>query len=74
MLTADTRVDVPAYPVVEVDPTGAGDCFLAGFALGMLRGLPLERCAALANWFGAQAVGQVGVPKLDVSQLPTELR
>ncbi len=74
VLTADTRVDVPAYPVKEVDPTGAGDCFLAGFALGMLRGLPLERCAALANWFGAQAVGQVGVPKLDVSQLPAELR
>ena len=74
MRTADTRVDVPAFPVEEVDPTGAGDCFLAGFALGLLREMPLARCAALANWFGAQAVGQVGVPKLDVSRLPAELR
>jgi 1D-myo-inositol 3-kinase len=74
VLTAEKRVDVPAFTVEEVDPTGAGDCFLAGFALGLLRGMPLERCAALANWFGAQAVRQVGVPKLDVSRLPAELR
>lgn len=74
VLTADARIDVPTVAVEEVDATGAGDCFLAGFTLGLLRGLPLERCAALANWFGAQAVTQVGVPKLDVSRLPMELR
>jgi 1D-myo-inositol 3-kinase len=74
VLTAEERIDVAALPVEEVDPTGAGDCFLAGFALGLLRGLPLARCAALANWFGAQAVMQVGVPKLDVAGLPAELR
>lgn len=73
VLTAEERFDVPPFPAEEVDPTGAGDCFLAGFALGLLRGLPLVRCAALANWFGAQAVEQVGVPKLDVARLPAEL-
>ncbi|NMO17705.1 carbohydrate kinase [Pyxidicoccus fallax] len=74
VLTADERIDVPAVPVEEVDPTGAGDCFLAGFALGLLRGLPLARCAELANGFGAQAVTQVGVPMLDLSALPAALR
>lgn len=74
VLTADARIDVPALPAKEVDPTGAGDCFLAGFALGLLRGVPLERCAELANWFGAQAVTQVGVPKLDVATIPAALR
>lgn len=74
VLTADARLVVPAVPAEEVDPTGAGDCFLAGFALGLLRELPLARCAELANWFGAQAVMQVGVPTLDMSALPAALR
>lgn len=74
VLAANERIDVPAFPAEEVDPTGAGDCFLAGFALGLLRELPLARCAELANWFGAQAVRQVGVPTLDVSALPAALR
>ncbi len=73
VLTADLAFEVPALPVEEVDPTGAGDCFLAGFAVGLLRGLPLARCASLANWFGAQAVTQVGVPRLDLRLLPVEL-
>jgi 1D-myo-inositol 3-kinase len=74
VLTASRSFEVPALPVDEVDPTGAGDCFLAGFALGLLRGLALPRCAELANWFGAQAVTQVGVPRLDLSLLPVALR
>jgi len=74
VLFGNERIDVPAFPAEEVDPTGAGDCFLAGFALGLLRELPLARCAELANWFGAQAVRQVGVPTLDVSALPAALR
>ncbi len=74
VLTAGAAFDVPAPPVEEVDPTGAGDCFLAGFALGLLRGLPLPRCAELANGFGAQAVTQVGVPRLELARLPASLR
>ncbi|MCE9673009.1 PfkB family carbohydrate kinase [Myxococcus stipitatus] len=74
VLTADAVLDVPASHVEEVDPTGAGDCHLAGFALGLLRGWPLARCAELANWFGAQAVTQVGVPRLDAAALPPDLR
>ncbi|MCP3058929.1 PfkB family carbohydrate kinase [Myxococcus sp. K38C18041901] len=74
VLTARHSVHLPSWPVEEVDPTGAGDCFLAGFTLGLLRGWTLAKCAELANWFGAQAVTQVGVPRVDVSTLPDILR
>lgn len=62
VLTADAEHHVPAVPAVEVDPTGAGDCFLAGLALGVLRGLPLVVAAEAACALGAQAVAHVGVP------------
>ncbi|AKF79520.1 carbohydrate kinase [Myxococcus fulvus 124B02] len=74
LLTAKDSLELPVSPVEEVDPTGAGDCFLAGFTLGLLRGWPMTKCAELANWFGAQAVTQVGVPRVDVSKLPVALR
>ncbi|MFY1831253.1 PfkB family carbohydrate kinase [Myxococcus fulvus] len=74
VLTSRDTLQVPSWPVKEVDPTGAGDCFLAGFTLGLLRAWPLARCAELANWFGAQAVTQVGVPRLEVTRLPVEPR
>jgi 1D-myo-inositol 3-kinase len=74
LLGAERELHVPALRVPEVDPTGAGDCFLAGLALGLLRGLPLAGCAELASWFGAQAVQQVGVPRLDPAGLPPLLR
>ncbi|KAK7385525.1 hypothetical protein VNO78_31247 [Psophocarpus tetragonolobus] len=48
----------------QVDRTGAGDCFLAGFSSGIVRGLPVPDAALLGNFFGSLAVGQVGPPKL----------
>lgn len=56
--TAVTRegvVDVPGYPVESVDPTGAGDCFDAGFVVGLTEGLSLAECGRLANACGAAA-------------------
>ncbi len=70
VLTARDEIHVPAFPAKEVDPTGAGDCFMAGFALGLLRGGSLAESARLGNWCGARAVEQVGVPKLDLSAAP----
>ncbi len=46
-------LDVPAYPVEEVDPTGAGDCFDAGFLCGLLEGRGLEDCARMGAAAGA---------------------
>ena len=45
----ERRVDVPAYAVTEVDPTGAGDCFDAAFVCGLLRGLPPADAARRAT-------------------------
>lgn len=46
-------VGIPAYPVREVDPTGAGDCFDAGFLCGLLDGCSLEESARIASAVGA---------------------
>ncbi|XP_062212348.1 inositol 3-kinase-like isoform X1 [Phragmites australis] len=49
---------VAPFPAVQVDPTGAGDSFLAGFAAGLLWGLSATDAALLGNFFGAAAVSQ----------------
>ena len=54
------RIDVPGFPVEEVDPTGAGDCFSAAFIAGLESGWPLEKVASFANAAGALAVTKMG--------------
>jgi sugar/nucleoside kinase (ribokinase family) len=51
--TPDGREDIPAFKVSEVDPTGAGDCFDAGFLCGQLEGKSLVESARLAAAVGA---------------------
>ncbi len=58
--TADERLDVAGFPVHEVDPTGAGDCFDAGFLTGLLEAMALDDAARLANACGALAVKAKG--------------
>uniref|UniRef100_A0A0D9VYR1 Inositol 3-kinase n=1 Tax=Leersia perrieri TaxID=77586 RepID=A0A0D9VYR1_9ORYZ len=60
---------VAPFPAVQVDPTGAGDSFLAGFASGLLWGLSAMDAALLGNFFGAAAVSQVGVPTFNPKML-----
>ena len=60
VFTAEGKIDVPAYPVEAVDPTGAGDCFDAGFVVGLLEGLPLEQVGRLANACGALGATRKG--------------
>jgi len=58
--TREEEIAIPAYEVEEVDPTGAGDCFDAGFLCGVLKGRsPLEcgQMAAAAGALNAQAFG-----------------
>ncbi len=47
---------VAGFPVEEVDPTGAGDCFDAGFLARWLAGDDPARAARFANACGALAV------------------
>ncbi len=51
---------VPGFAVPEIDPTGAGDNFCAGFTVAMLDGLDLRATAVFANAVGALAVTRKG--------------
>jgi sugar/nucleoside kinase (ribokinase family) len=53
-------VHEPAVPVAALDPTGAGDVFMAGFILGTLRGWPLGRRVAFANLTASLSVQHFG--------------
>jgi 1D-myo-inositol 3-kinase len=64
LLRGDEETFIPAEPAEEKDPTGAGDCFLAGVAAGFSRRLPLGDAVRLGAWCGARAVEHVGVPRL----------
>jgi tagatose kinase len=61
-------LNVPAFPVVEVDPTGAGDCFDAGFLCGLLENRPLEACARMAAAAGALNAAAFGPMEGDISR------
>ena len=56
----DGAVHMRAFPVAEVDPTGAGDCFGATFVTCRLRGCGVEDSLRYANASGARAVGVRG--------------
>jgi sugar/nucleoside kinase (ribokinase family) len=53
-------INVPGFKIKAVDPTGAGDCFDAGFISGYLDNLPLYEAARLANAMGALAASRMG--------------
>lgn len=58
--TRESKLKVPSFPVNEVDPTGAGDCFDAAFIVGLLKGWSIKRVANFANAVGALAVAKRG--------------
>lgn len=51
---------VPSYRVQAVDTSGAGDCFVAGFLAGQLRGWSLVESARFGNAVAAHCVQAVG--------------
>jgi tagatose kinase len=61
------RVEVPVYAVKEVDPTGAGDCFDAGFVCGLLEGRSLTEAAEMASAAGALNAAAFGPMEGDIS-------
>lgn len=60
VITADGHDGIPGFRVIEVDPSGAGDCFSAGFLVRWMRGVPPTQAARFANACGALAVTQQG--------------
>lgn len=51
---------MPAFQIKEVDPTGAGDAFDAGFLCGYIEGKDLYSCGLLANACGALNAMKLG--------------
>lgn len=60
IVTADERWQIPAFPVAAVDPTGAGDAYLAGIAWGMARRWEWPRTGRFAAALGALATRALG--------------
>jgi sugar/nucleoside kinase (ribokinase family) len=58
--TREGSFHAPPFQVEEVDPTGAGDCYCAGFLAGLLNEMDVHQAAQLANAVGALAVTRKG--------------
>ncbi|OAI53963.1 hypothetical protein AYO47_03810 [Planctomyces sp. SCGC AG-212-M04] len=54
------RVHLPSFEVEQVDGTGSGDAFVAGFIFGLLEKADLKRCLRYGAAMGASAVQAVG--------------
>lgn len=67
IFTSQDEISVPSFPVEEIDPTGAGDCFDAGFVYGMLHDWELAQCARFANALGALTVTKQGAMEAEIS-------
>jgi adenosine kinase len=53
------EVEIPVAPIAEVvDPTGAGDAYIAGLVFGLARDFPLEITGRVAALVGAYVVEQ----------------
>lgn len=60
VFTDHEQMAIPAFPVTEVDPTGAGDAFAGGFVVAMLRGMSVTEAARFASAIGALSVTRQG--------------
>ncbi len=62
------RQHIPAFPVTEVDPTGAGDCFATAFLIALHRAgdaPSAARYAHAAASFVVQSPGTAGIPSAE---------
>jgi len=68
------EIEIASFDAEEIDVTGAGDCWMAGFGYGMALGMGTAQSARLANFCGALAVGQIGIPILNPEVLNRAIR
>ena len=57
---AGRTIEVPAFPCQQVDGTGGGDAFVAGYIHGLLQQSPIEKCLAYGSAMGASCVRSAG--------------
>ena len=61
------RLRVVPPEIEEVNPVGSGDAFVAGFAIGLMEGMPLEEAAVLAC-----AAGTANAKSWDIGHFSAE--
>jgi sugar/nucleoside kinase (ribokinase family) len=75
VFTDEEEIFVPPFPIERlmprVDPTGAGDCFDAGFTTSYVAGKSLVDSARLANTVGAFAITKLG--PMEGAPLPADI-
>lgn len=62
------RLYIPAFPVDALDSTGAGDAFIAAFAVALTEGMEVEESLRYACAVGAIATTRIG------AQIPVSIR
>lgn len=60
MFDGETLWDAAAFPVEQVDGTGGGDAFVAGYLYGMLNGSAPLKCLTYGSAMGASCVRAAG--------------
>jgi ribokinase len=64
-------IEQAAFKAKEIDTTGCGDIFHAGFAYGLLRDWDVEKCLSFASWAAAEVSmevgGRAGIPRIDLA-------
>lgn len=60
ILSRDVELQIPPFKTQVLDTTGAGDVYAAGFLAGLLKGLPLIRCARFASKTASLSVAGYG--------------
>ena len=76
VFTNEEEIYVPPFPIERVmervDPTGAGDCFDAGFTTSYARGSSLIDSARVGNTVGAFAITKLG--PMEGAPFPEDIR
>ncbi|MEP4430622.1 MAG: sugar kinase, partial [Hyphomicrobiales bacterium] len=71
VVSGEERYEYKGHPVMEVDPTGAGDCFCGTFISLLAQGEALHDAATQANAAGAIAVTRRG--PMEGNSSPSEI-